>query len=136
MKTIIIDDEPDVLLTYNAYLNELGYPKATTISDSSKFKDPEEIKRLISDYDLVICDIHMPDVRGNEILKQFMSFREKDSKSPAFIVITGVPPSYFPKDPEGWGSLTMADEILGKPVELEEFETALKKLGFYPRSSA
>ncbi len=136
MKTIMIDDEPEVLLTYNEFLKELGYPEATMVSSSAQYKDKAEIDKLVAEYDLVICDVHMPHVLGNEILQHFVAARKASKKTPAFIVITGVPPSYFPQNESGWGSLAAADEILGKPVELYEFKLALKKLGFSPRSSA
>ena len=135
MKTIIIDDDSDILETYNQYLVELGFPEATLVSSPEKYKEKFEIRKMVEDYDLVLCDIHMPHLQGNEILKGFVQERNKVQKPTQFVVITGVAPDYFPLNDEGWGALAVADDILGKPVELSEFDKALRKLGFYPSLS-
>jgi CheY-like chemotaxis protein/predicted transcriptional regulator len=61
-KILLIDDEPDVALTYKSFLVSEGY-----IVDA--FRDPEKaVEHFISSrpmhYDLVITDIRMPEMNG------------------------------------------------------------------------
>ena len=61
-KILLIDDEPDVALTYKSFLASEGY-----VVDA--FRDPEKaVEHFISSrpmhYDLVITDIRMPDMNG------------------------------------------------------------------------
>ena len=129
MKIIIIEDEPDTLTVYSEFLACLGFSQVELVTSSKQFRDKKNIEKLVCEYDLVICDINMPDVRGHEILKEFISLRNKAKEKPLFIIITGVPSSYFALDKEGWGELIMADEILGKPIEFNDFKSALRRLG-------
>jgi CheY-like chemotaxis protein/predicted transcriptional regulator len=61
-KILLIDDEPDVALTYKSFLASEGY-----VVDA--FRDPEKaVEHFVSSrpmhYDLVITDIRMPDMNG------------------------------------------------------------------------
>ena len=136
MNTIIIDDDHDILSIYNGYLTELGYPEATLVPNPKQFFETNTVKSLVTNFDLVVCDVHMPHMKGNEILKNFVQHRRSEKQYPTFIMITGVPPEYFSFDEQGWGSLAAADDILGKPVDIEEFDSALKRQGFFGKTSA
>lgn len=61
-KILLIDDEPDVALTYKSFLASEGY-------QVEAFREPEKaVEHFISSrpmhYDLVITDIRMPDMNG------------------------------------------------------------------------
>ncbi len=129
MRIIIIEDETDTLVVYGEFLDCLGFSQVELVSSSKQFKDKENIKKLVNDYDLIICDINMPDVKGHEILKEFIEIRNQTQQKPLFMIITGIPSNYFSRDKDGWGTLVMADEILGKPVNFEDFKSALRRLG-------
>lgn len=65
---MIVDDEPDVLLTYKSFLTSAGHIV-------EPFSDVQEaiIQFIIkqSSLDLVILDIRMPDVNGLQLFQKF-----------------------------------------------------------------
>lgn len=67
-RIMIVDDEPDVLLTYKSFLHSAGY----TVEPFSDVQ--EAILRYIINqtlFDLVILDIRMPDVNGLQLFQKF-----------------------------------------------------------------
>lgn len=64
---LLVDDEPDLLLTFDFFLKNEGYKKVKTFSDSKNvLKHLLDFKNL-SHYQLVIMDIRMPDINGIQL---------------------------------------------------------------------
>lgn len=115
---MIVDDEPDALLTYKLFLTEAGYVVDVFVNAR------DAIRRLASEdaskYKLIISDIRMPGING---LKLYQRVKEmnKDFK---FVFVT---------------ALDAADELLSvmpdvdstqiirKPVDRERFLQAVRK---------
>ena len=104
---LLVDDDEDLLLLFQRILEGRGYRveavttgrKALGLCKSSRFQ-------------LAIVDIKLPDIRGNELVRQL---RELDGEM-AFILITG-----YPSLQECIDSLDLGiHEILLKPIEVDE----------------
>jgi CheY-like chemotaxis protein len=67
-RIMIVDDEPDVLLTYKSFLSSAGY-LVEPFSDVQEAILQYIIKQ--SSFDLVILDIRMPDVNGLQLYQKF-----------------------------------------------------------------
>lgn len=66
---MLVDDEPDALLTYESFLSSTGQYNIESFSDSEK-----ALVRFASmkpaHYDLVILDIRMPDINGLQLYQR------------------------------------------------------------------
>jgi CheY-like chemotaxis protein/predicted transcriptional regulator len=117
-RVMLIDDEPDALLTYKLFLTDAGYVVDTYANAS------DALHRLASaeasSYKLVISDIRMPGING---LKLYQKVREMD-KNFKFIFITALDAvdelvSIMPDvEPE---------QIVRKPVDKKRFMQIVSK---------
>ena len=64
-KILVIDDEPDMLSGFTSILSGLGY-QSVPVSDG--FSAIEYFKN--EEFDLIFCDLLMPGIGGNEIIKE------------------------------------------------------------------
>ena len=76
-KILVIDDEPDMLRSTCKILNSSNY-KTFPINDSGL----AESHLKINNYDLILCDLLMPNIDGRQILQII-----KNSNSPVPIII-------------------------------------------------
>jgi len=73
---MVVDDEPDVLLTYESFLSYAGFSVSTFADSYEALKDFASNPRL---YDLVILDIRMENLNGIQ-LYQSMKAMNPSSK--------------------------------------------------------
>lgn len=117
-KIMLIDDEPDALLTYKLFLTEAGYVVDTYANASDAFRRLASADA--SSYKLVISDIRMPEING---LKLYQKLKEMD-KNFIFIFITALDTvdelvSIMPDvEPE---------QIVRKPVDKKRFMQIVSK---------
>lgn len=113
---MIVDDERDVLLTYESFLTSAGF-NASTFAESY-----EALKAFVSKprvYDLVILDIRMENLNG---LQLYQSMKAMDPTSKIIFAsaldaakeLTSVLPE------------VKSQEVLKKPVDREDFIKAVK----------
>lgn len=103
-RILVIDDEPNIRSILSRLLGDLGY-------DVEVAEDGEKGIRLFhekGDFDLVVSDIRMPKINGNEVARYIRN--SSKSKTP-LIAISG-----FPEDLE----LDMFDGFLCKPFNLTD----------------
>jgi CheY-like chemotaxis protein/predicted transcriptional regulator len=115
---MIIDDDSDILLTYEAFLNSCGYNVKT-------FSDPiEALKHFAEDsssYDLLILDIRMPQVNGIQLFQTFKSINRNIKVM--FVSCLDSAPELVSIFPE-----VKQDEVLAKPITAEHFVNAVKRI--------
>jgi DNA-binding response OmpR family regulator len=107
---MLVDDEPIIVDTLKVFLEDVGYQKFVTTTESTKALD------LIANEmpDVVLLDVNMPKVTGLDILNGMRS-NEVLKHIPA-IILTGATDSATKLVALGLG----ATDVLGKPVDASE----------------
>jgi len=129
-RVLVVDDEAHVRKTVQAILTKGGYD--VVVADDGEMG----IQAMKSDdnplmVDVIVCDIHMPKINGNEAIAYFRS----QFPSVPVIVMTGQP------DPQGLSSLFKQGVVdyLVKPLEsakvLKAVGNATKEHGRQIRSA-
>jgi CheY-like chemotaxis protein/predicted transcriptional regulator len=115
---MIIDDDKDILLTYNFFLLSYGYHVKT-------FSDPvEALKHFTQNsllYDLLILDIRMPHVNGIQLFQIFKSINR--NVKVMFVSCLDAAPELV----SIFSELTH-DVVLTKPILAEPFVNAVKRI--------
>ena len=108
-RILVVDDEPQILKTLEALLNESGF-EAITVGGGSQAL---EIICSQEPIDLIILDMKMPEVNGLAVLETM----QKMGKDIPVIILTG--DIDLNKESDKLKSLGYSDEnILTKPVKL------------------
>jgi CheY-like chemotaxis protein len=114
---MLVDDEPDVLLTYKTYLDSAGY-------NVDAFTDPREalVRFAHTDpntYNLVLMDIRMPDLNGIQLYYRLKAINPNirilfvsalDAAQEMISILPGIG----------------LDDVIRKPVGIEEFLSKVK----------
>jgi len=117
---LVVDDEEDLLITFKEILEEEGYKVDI---ESDPVKAVEEVKN--NDYDLIISDLKMPGLAGNEFLKEIRKYNNFVS----FIILT----AYGTVDTAVECMKNGAYDYISKPVDFNDekiwklIENAVKK---------
>ena len=114
-RVLVIDDEPAVRSIVSMSLGHLGY-------DVEPLEDPREIEALLpkiaDSYDLVICDMLMPHISGEEV---FTKLREVSPEMP-FIIMSG----FASKDSIDRILAQPFTAFLQKPFTIDELSSLLR----------
>ena len=111
---LIVDDEVDLVATYERVLRRKGYRVITayTLTDGLAFIDHQPLK-------LLVTDIRLPDGDGLDLVRA----AQRLSQPPPAIVVTG-----FASQPGRTAALAAgAAEYLDKPVAIASFTAAVEK---------
>lgn len=106
-KILVVEDEEDLLQIYSTILREGNYQVETVENGKDALNHLEK-----NNYDLVILDIKLPDIMGDEIVK---TMRKKKIDIP-IIIVTGYPSLSRSIDTLDLG----IHEILIKPLTANE----------------
>lgn len=113
-KILVIDDKESIVEILSTALSASGYDVETALDGKSA------IEMIISDnFDLILCDVNLPDMSGTEILKKAKQMK----LPPTVIMITA------------YGSIENAiecmkfgaDDYVTKPFNLDEIKEIVKK---------
>ncbi len=113
-KILVVDDEQFMVHTLSKILEVLGYDVISAFSGREAFE-----KYTQGDIDLVVSDVHMPDMNGIELMASIKS------RNPDFpvILVTG----YGVEDARKTAGEYRADGFLGKPFRIEELRQIIER---------
>ncbi len=104
---LVVDDEKEICYILNAFLSKKGHNVKTTNNGADAI---EIIKDEV--FDLVLCDLNMPDVHGYEVVKVVNSLEKRTKIG----IITGSREEIKPEEDEDF----KVDFILNKPFKNKE----------------
>ena len=114
---LVVDDEPAILHAFRRVFRE---PEVTLLTSDSALGGIEVVQRQSPD--VIILDVHLPDLSGLEALRRI---RKLDSKVPV-IVITGHGTTETAIEATKLGAL----DYLYKPLELAELRKLVNRAYF------
>jgi CheY-like chemotaxis protein len=136
-RILVVDDEPDILLTLNAVLSEQGHYVKT-------FENPAEaLSHLTSSsnnegitpyYDLIITDHRMPGtgITGLDLAKRVKDYsRAKGTKTKVFLMSASVNAWSLPEEFIEALKPGIVDEIIQKPISNDKLIAIIEKSFFY-----
>jgi FOG: CheY-like receiver len=68
---LVVEDHPFQLIAAQMHLNRLGFFRLTPALDASEAR--EECTRRSEPFDLLLCDINLPDTNGIELVSELAS---------------------------------------------------------------
>jgi CheY-like chemotaxis protein len=116
-KTIlIVDDNEDVVITYRAVLDRMGF-------NVSQVSDGRDCMRMIEELkpDLVLLDVRLPGLSGTEVCRQV-----KDTSQTKDIPIVAMTASMSAETREKMEAVG-ADEFLLKPIDVSDLNRVVRK---------
>jgi len=125
IRILVVDDEPDILLTLDAVLSERGHYVKT-------FHNPAEaLSHLtssngVTSYDLVITDYRMPgDISGLDIAKQVKERTGRKTK--VFLMSGSFNISSLPEEFVETLKPEIIDEFVQKPISNDKLVAIIEK---------
>lgn len=109
-RILVIDDERSIRTIISMLLTELGY----CVEVAEDGKEGIEVFHKYGEFDLVITDIRMPNMDGNEVARQI---RASDRPMTLLVAVTG----YIEEV-----QMNMFDFALIKPFRLEELRKVVE----------
>lgn len=113
-KVLVIDDDMDVVEVLSLYLDVMGFAVETTMEGR---KALDMIKE--NEYNYIFCDLKMPDMKGDEVLRKIESMDKSLVKR--FILVTG---AVISAELESF-FLSRSIKILRKPFTFKDIESVV-----------
>jgi two-component system alkaline phosphatase synthesis response regulator PhoP len=117
-KIMVVDDEPDILLTVGQMLEMSGY-EVVRAKDGNECID--KLNESETDPDLIILDIMMPNVSGWDVAAKLKENPKWKEIPIVFLTAKGDTMSV------GMGGLAAVDYIV-KPFDIKDLVTRVKKI--------
>src|SRR5229473_32594 len=117
-RVLIIDDEPANVLLLEAFLSD-------TATEVRGLNDSRQVEDVFKEFepDIVLLDLHMPSIDGQEVLRRLSSARESLGFLPV-IVLTGD----TARTARNSALLLGADDFLIKPLDRQEVVLRVRNL--------
>jgi formate hydrogenlyase transcriptional activator len=118
MKILVVDDDPNVLLTSSELIKEEGYEVLTASSGK------ETLKVVGKDHpDLVLLDVALPDADGTEVCRRIKA--DPTPRVPLVVLLSDVRTSYESRTE---GLEAGADDYILRPIPDREFLARVQSL--------
>ncbi len=129
MKTLIVDDDPEVILVLSKYLGRYGFCVSAE-NGAAALREFERAQAAGTPFDLVTLDIHMPELDGKETLQKIRALEvARASERPAAIIMIS---AISTMDNMLASFERLCNSFLAKPVSLAHLTEELVRLKLLP----
>ena len=116
-KILVVDDDPAIRMLLADYLRNFGHEVVESDSGQSCLN---ELDNALPD--IVLLDLQMPDMTGNQVLKEIRS--NENLESLPIVMLSANEESHAVKDQEG----VTADRYVQKPFDLKGILKIIEEL--------
>lgn len=120
LRLLCIDDEPNLRLLFTRCLPPFGHRVDVASTGREGIEAFTTALAQHEPYDLVVTDLGMPGMDGHEVARQI----KKHAPLTPVVMLTG----WGAQLNDGTGAPTPADAVLGKPPNLQELITTIRRL--------
>ena len=117
-KILIVDDEEDICSSIKGLVEDIGY-EAETVSNGKQALAILQKKK----FDLILLDILMPEMAGNEVLGKIRADPKLKNQKVAMLTVV-----QLSKSGENILEKLKPIEYFQKPIDIIDFERRLKKI--------
>lgn len=117
-KILIVDDEEDICSSIKGLVEDIGY-EAETVSNGKQALAILQKKK----FDLILLDILMPEMAGNEVLGKIRADPKLKNQKVAILTVV-----QLSKSGENILEKLKPIEYFQKPIDINDFERRLKKI--------
>lgn len=117
-RILIVDDEPANVMLLEAFLSEMA-------SQTRSLTDSRQAERVFGEFepDILLLDLHMPDVDGIEILRRIAEHRSSRGFVPVIVLTADTRPVARKS-----ALMLGANDFLTKPLERDEVVLRVRNL--------
>ena len=128
LRSLVVDDEPDILETLEFSLAKKGFEVATALDG---LEGLDKAKRLPPDF--MILDVMLPGCNGYEVSRMLKEWMDNDPQSVPFPIMLLTARKVDSRDREKFvATWSRADACLYKPFELDEIVATIQQLTGQP----
>jgi CheY-like chemotaxis protein len=120
-RVLVVEDDPIIQRVHQQLLTRLG-------CEVDCMSQGQRVLHQLT-YDMMFLDLGLPDISGEQVIEAIRTLETKRKPLPIVVI------SAHGKEKEMQCLTQGANQVLAKPVKLEDLQAVLRDYGFYPKNN-